>query len=343
MDPREPSAFFLKKLFKFFYFIQHTGTGGPEGPGPFQQFFLHGFKRRDYRGHRLRSRQERFSTPPLGFGGFSLDLRNEPPRHAERTFFKIFRPHFDPQGYPFPFPFVILCARHEAVPIVNPNGNSPVFKFRGHFFRLFHGFNAFFLILENRYYYDLHRRELRRKHKSGVIGMCHDKSAYQPGTDTPACRVNELKLAVFILEFNISAPGKILSQIMAGAHLQRLAVLHQAFYGKRFQRPGEAFTLGFAAFYNRYGHYILGEIGINVKHAPGFLKGLFFGGVRGMAFLPEEFRGAQKQPRPHFPAHHISPLVYKQRQIAVTLYPVFILRPDDRFTGGTHDQRLLKF
>ena len=46
------------------------------------------------------------------------------------------------------------------------------------------------------------------------------------------------------------------------------------------------------------------------------------GGVRGVAFLPEELGGAQEQARAHLPAHHVGPLVDEQRQVAVALHPL---------------------
>ena len=66
-------------------------------------------------------------------------------------------------------------------------------------------------------------------------------------------------------------------------------------------------------------------------------------GVGGVAFLPEEFRGAQEQPRAHLPAHHIGPLVDQHRQVAVALDPALEGVADDRLRRRPDDQRLLQF
>ena len=88
---------------------------------------------------------------------------------------------------------------------------------------------------------------------------------------------------------------------------------------------------------------VLGEVGIHVEHPVGFLQRLGFGGVGGVAFLPEELGGAQEQPGAQFPADDVGPLVDENRQVAVTLNPVLVLRPDDGFAGGADDERFLQF
>ena len=73
-----------------------------------------------------------------------------------------------------------------------------------------------------------------------------------------------------------------------------------------------------------------------------FFFGFLVGGVRGVAFLPEEFRRPQKQARAHFPANDIRPLIDQQRQVAVGLNPVAVGIPDDRFGRRPHNQRLFQ-
>ena len=62
--------------------------------------------------------------------------------------------------------------------------------------------------------------------------------------------------------------------------------------------------------------------------------------MHGVAFLPEEFRGAQEQARAHFPADDVGPLVDQDRQIAIGLHPLRVARADDRLGGWPNDQRL---
>ena len=44
-------------------------------------------------------------------------------------------------------------------------------------------------------------------------------------------------------------------------------------------------------------------------------------GVRGVPLLPEKLRRTQKKPRPLFPPHHVRPLVYQHRKVAIRLDP----------------------
>ena len=63
----------------------------------------------------------------------------------------------------------------------------------------------------------------------------------------------------------------------------------------------------------------------------------------GMAFLPEEFSGAEEQACAHFPAHYIGPLVDEDRQVAVAADPVLIRVPDNGFAGWAHHQLFFQF
>src|SRR3546814_2263312 len=61
-----------------------------------------------------------------------------------------------------------------------------------------------------------------------------------------------------------------------------------------------------------------------------------------MAFLPQEFAGAQEHARAHFPAHDIRPLIDLQRQVAPALHPAAHRRTDDGFRRRADDQRLFQ-
>ena len=65
--------------------------------------------------------------------------------------------------------------------------------------------------------------------------------------------------------------------------------------------------------------------------------------VGGVAFLPEKLRGAQKQAWPHFPTHHVRPLVNQKRQIAVRFDPARKRRADDRLRSRPDHVRLRQF
>ena len=79
---------------------------------------------------------------------------------------------------------------------------------------------------------------------------------------------------------------------------------------------------------------------INMKHALGFFTRFAFSFVNSMAFLPKEFGGAQEKTRPHFPAHHVGPLVDENRQIAIGLHPACVARADNCLARWPDHQRL---
>ena len=61
-----------------------------------------------------------------------------------------------------------------------------------------------------------------------------------------------------------------------------------------------------------------------------------------MPLLPQELGRPQEQARTHLPTHHVSPLVAKNRQVAVRLNPIFIGIPDNGLGGRADDQLLLE-
>ena len=67
-----------------------------------------------------------------------------------------------------------------------------------------------------------------------------------------------------------------------------------------------------------------------------------FGGMRRVPFLPKEFGRAQEQPRAHFPAHDVGPLIDENRQIAIRLHPFGVHGADDGFAGRAHHQRFFE-
>ena len=118
--------------------------------------------------------------------------------------------------------------------------------------------------------------------------------------------------------------------------------MHHAFDGVGVDRAGEPFAGRLFTFDHRHRHVILGERGVNIQHAERFFDGLLLGGMGRMAFLPEKFGRAQKQPGAQFPADDIGPLVDQDRQIAIRLHPLGIHRADDRFAGGPNHERFFK-
>ena len=64
--------------------------------------------------------------------------------------------------------------------------------------------------------------------------------------------------------------------------------------------------------------------------------------MRGVAFLPEELRGAQEEPRAQLPSHDVGPLVEQERQVAVALQPLRHVLADDGLARGPDDDGLVE-
>jgi hypothetical protein len=105
---------------------------------------------------------------------------------------------------------------------------------------------------------------------------------------------------------------------------------------------GKFFALRFFAGKNRDGAMIARKRFVNTEHALSFFARFGFGFVHGMAFLPEELRCAQKQPRPHLPSHHVAPLVEENWQVAIRLDPLGVTRADNRLARWPNHQRFVQ-
>ena len=129
---------------------------------------------------------------------------------------------------------------------------------------------------------------------------------------------------------------------MRRAGLQGLAILHHGFDAVGFDRAREPLALGLDALDDRHRHVIFGEGGVDVEDFQRLFDRLVFRGVGRVAFLPEEFGRAEKQPGAKFPADDVGPLVDQNRQVAVRLHPTGIHLADNHLARRPHDQRLLE-
>ena len=172
--------------------------------------------------------------------------------------------------------------------------------------------------------------------------MRHDNAADHARGNAPARGVAIGELAVLVLETDVLRLGEVRTEEMRGSGLQRLSVLHHRFDGIGVHRARETLILGLLARDHRHRQRLLRERAIDFQHLHGFFDRLFFGGVSGVAFLPEKFGRAQKQARANFPANHICPLVEQHRQVAIALDPAREGIADDRFRGRAHDERLFE-
>ena len=151
-------------------------------------------------------------------------------------------------------------------------------------------------------------------------------------------------MARFVEELYVERLGEILPQFVARPHLEGLAVAHHRFGGPGRRRAGETFLVGFAPDKNRDSQHVDHEVRVDLMKDPqGVIVRVRFGGVRGVALLPEELRRPQEKPWPQFPAHDVGPLVDPHRKIPVALDPLGQERVDDRLAGRAYHDRLFQF
>ena len=168
--------------------------------------------------------------------------------------------------------------------------------------------------------------------------MGHDEGSYESCRHTPRGGPDVLRLVVLVQEGDVERLGKVLAEEVARAALQGLAVLHHRLDGVSVQRSGEALGLALHALKHGDGHPVLREVGIYLQHLLCLGFGFLAGGVRGVAFLPQEFACAQEWARAHLPSHYIAPLVAQQWQVAPRVYPVFVCIPYYGLRGGADNQ-----
>ncbi len=175
-----------------------------------------------------------------------------------------------------------------------------------------------------------------------VVAVGHDQPADHPGRHAPRRAPDVVEPALGGLELDLERLGEVLAEVVGGAGLERLVVLHQRLAGVGPQRAGELLALGLAPGDHRHRHPLLHEAPVEPEDQERLLLRLRLGGVGGVALLPEELGGAQEEPGAHLPADHVAPLVDQQRQVAPALDPLGEHRVDDRLGGGPHHQRLLE-
>ncbi len=152
-----------------------------------------------------------------------------------------------------------------------------------------------------------------------------------------------LALGALQLVGGVERLREVLAQLVAGAHLQRLAVAHHAFEREGVDGAGEALLGGLAAEHDVDAEHVDHEVRVDLGvDARGVRTGVLVGGVGRVALLPEELGGAQEDARAELPADHVRPLVDQQGQVTVTLHPLGEVLVDDRLGGGPDDDRLLE-
>ena len=262
---------------------------------------------------------------------------------------QIARSELQAQRNPTQLPFVVLGARLHPLAIIDVHSQPPrhsalptqqafLDQVRG-------GFDTSLVLVRAPYrddhYFDW--RKQRRHSKSIVVTVRHYQPANHARRHAPTRVPGVFHSAGFRLELEVERLREVLSQVMRSASLKRLVVLHHAFARVGAQRTGEFFSLGLHARNYGHRHPAFHEIAIDAQHSPRFFLRLVVSGVRGVAFLPEEFERAQEKPRAHLPPNDIGPLIDQHWKIAIALHPLGVHRVDDCLRGRTNDQRLLEF
>ena len=159
--------------------------------------------------------------------------------------------------------------------------------------------------------------------------------------ETPRARLLDvLLLAVLVQELDVKGAGEVVAEVVGGAGLQGLAVVHHGLHGVGRARAGELLQLGLAAHEHGDGEHVLRKVAVDLQHLQGLLLGLLRRGVDGVPLLPEEFGGAQEEARALLPAHDVAPLVVLHGQVAPGLHPLGVHRAEDGLRRGADGQAL---
>jgi hypothetical protein len=201
---------------------------------------------------------------------------------------------------------------------------------------------ALLVRLVDRHDHHLVLRQPRRADEPVVVAVGHDQRAHEPGGHAPRRIPDVVELARRGLEGDLEGTGEILPQVVAGARLQRLVVLHQGFAAVGPEGAREALAVGLAPGDDRHRHPLLHERAIHAEHPQRLFFGFGLGGMGRVPLLPQELGRPEEEPGAELPAHHVGPLVDQEREVAVALDPLGVHRVDDRFRRRPDDQRLLQ-
>ena len=191
-------------------------------------------------------------------------------------------------------------------------------------------------------HYHLNGGDGGRQHQTVVIAVGHDDRADEPGGGAPRGLEGILQLVVPTGEGHIVGPGELVSEIMAGAGLEGLTVLHHALDGIGGLSAGKLLLVGLAALDYRHGQRVAAEVSIAVELLLRFCHSLLSGLVDGVALLPPEFPAAQEGAGGLFPADHGAPLVIEHGELAVGLKDAVPVVAEHGLRGGSERQPLLQ-
>ena len=181
-----------------------------------------------------------------------------------------------------------------------------------------------------------------RQHQAVVVAVGHDDAADHPGADAPAGLVGIVGLVVLAGEGDVESLGKAVAEVVAGAGLEGLVVVHHALHGVGLLRAVELLLVGLAALDDRHGQHVLHEVRVDVQHPHGLFPGLFGGGVHGVALLPQELPVAEEGPGGLFPPQHAAPLVVQLGQVPPGVDDVGVVLTEQGLRGGADAEPVLQ-
>ena len=252
---------------------------------------------------------------------------------------EVARPQLDPQRHALDLPLGHPAPERPALPRVDAHPHARAAQR----LRQLLGDVQQRSVVAHRQHHHLRGRDGGRHQQARVVAVPHDQPADHPGGRAPRRRPGQLPLPGRIQEVDPERPREVLPQLVAGGHLQGLAVAHHGLAGHGVDRPREPLPLGLVPDQHGEGEAVDEEVAVDLEvDAAGVGGGVGARAVRGVPLLPEELAGAQEQPGPQLPPHDVGPLVEQQRQVPVALHPLRHVLADHGLAGGPHDDRLLQ-
>ena len=167
-----------------------------------------------------------------------------------------------------------------------------------------------------------------------VVAVGHDEAADHPGGHAPTGLVGVVQGVVLAGEGDVKSFGEAVAEVVAGAGLERLVVVHHALDGVGLLGAVELLLVGLLALDHGHGQDVFQEVSVDVQHLLGLGAGFLGGGVHGVALLPQELPVTQEGAAGLLPAQHGAPLVVQLGQVPVGLDDVLIMLAEQRLAGG---------
>ena len=138
--------------------------------------------------------------------------------------------------------------------------------------------------------HDLNGRDGRGQDQAVVVAVGHDDSADQAGGRAPGGLERILQGVVAAREGHVIGAAEFVTEVVARAALQGLAVLHHRLDGVGRLGTGKLLLVGLAALDNGDAQVVLGKIGVAVQLLLGLGLGLLGGLVDGVTSCHQNSR-----------------------------------------------------